>query len=284
VEHRTVSTRQTAGCGRSGDDTARFLRELRQLRDCAGLGQAELAARAHYPCDYIRDAETGPAMPDLPLLAAYIRGCGGIVEDWEERWRSLTNTPALPLLSTRSAGSSTAPTAGARIGPDAHVADLPDPAAIMAALDRVAEKMAASTTSPARSSGATLPPIGGSSFAAFGQPSAAASEKRDIPAEQRVAAPASAAPASAAPASAASTSVASGTGTDIGTDIGTGTGTPIVAKSVTGNGTTNASGASTAATRREVSGRRFSVTSRTASAALIVLAICVIVGVLAVFA
>jgi hypothetical protein len=168
VEHRTVSARQAAGRGTSGDDTARFLRELRQLRDCAGLGQAELAARAHYPHDYIRAVETGPAMPDLPALAAYVRGCGGTVEEWEERWRTLTNTPALPLLSARPGGNSTAATAGARVGSVAQVAELPDPAAIMAALDRVAEKIAASTTPPARPSGATPPPAARSSFAASG--------------------------------------------------------------------------------------------------------------------
>ena len=126
----------------SGDDTARFLQELRQLRDGAGLGPAELAARAHYPYDRIRAAEAGPALPDLPVLSAYVRGCGGTTEEWEERWRSLTSAPTLPLLAARPAGSSTAASAGARIGSVSPAADTPDPSIILAALDRVAEEMA----------------------------------------------------------------------------------------------------------------------------------------------
>jgi hypothetical protein len=142
VEHRQVEARQSKACRTSGDDPARFLKELRQLRDGAGLGPAELAARAHYPYDRIRAAEAGPALPDLPVLSAYVRGCGGTSEEWEERWRSLTSAPTLPLLATRPAGSSTAADAGARIGSISPAAETPDPSVILAALDRVAEGMA----------------------------------------------------------------------------------------------------------------------------------------------
>ena len=133
----------------SGDDPARFLRELRQLRDGAGLGSAELAARAHYPYDCIKAAEVGPTLPDLPVLSAYVRGCGGTTEEWEERWRSLTSAPTLPLLDARPAGCSTAASAGARIGSISPMAETPDPSVILAALDRVAEEMAVSTPSAA---------------------------------------------------------------------------------------------------------------------------------------
>ncbi len=105
VEHRKADVRQVAGYAASADDTARFLRELRQLRDGAGLGHAELAARAHYPYDSIRAAEVGPSLPDLPVLSAYVRGCGGTTEEWEERWRSLTRTPSLPVSAARHAGA-----------------------------------------------------------------------------------------------------------------------------------------------------------------------------------
>jgi hypothetical protein len=128
-----------------GDDVKRFLRELRQLRDVAGLGLAELAARAHYPYNVLKSAEAGPGLPDLPVLSAYVRGCGGTTAEWEERWRSLTRSPASPLLSTRTAGCSDAATAGARIGTTAAPSDGHDPARIMAALDRVADGMAAPT-------------------------------------------------------------------------------------------------------------------------------------------
>jgi hypothetical protein len=140
--------RQVAEYGASGDDTTRFLRELRQLRDGASLGLAELAARAHYPYDIVRAAEAGPGLPDLPVLSAYVRGCGGTTEEWEERWRSLTRTPSLPLSSARSAGNSAASAAGARISSAGLDADSPDPAVIMAALNRVAEGMAEAPPPP----------------------------------------------------------------------------------------------------------------------------------------
>jgi hypothetical protein len=141
VEHRKADVRQ-AGHGASGDDPARFLRELRQLRDGAGLGHAELAARAHYPYDAIKAAEVGPALPDLPVLSAYVRGCGGTTEEWEERWRTLTRTPSLPVSDARQSVHSDAATAGARINSAALAGEGPDPSIIIAALNRVAEEMA----------------------------------------------------------------------------------------------------------------------------------------------
>jgi hypothetical protein len=131
-----------AGYAASGDDATRFLRELRQLRDGAGFDHAELAARAHYPYDVIKTAEVGPALPDLPVLSAYVRGCGGTTEEWEERWRSLTRSPSLPVSAARQSGLSDAATAGARISTATQGGDCPDPSIIIAALNRVAEEMA----------------------------------------------------------------------------------------------------------------------------------------------
>ncbi|HET6185993.1 MAG TPA: helix-turn-helix transcriptional regulator [Trebonia sp.] len=148
MEHTKADVRQVSGYGASRDDTARFLRELRKLRDGAGLGQAELAARAHFPYDSIRAAEVGPALPDLPVLSAYVRGCGGTTEEWEERWRSLTRSPSLPVPASRNAGRSDAATAGARIGSVSQVGESPDPSIIIAALSRVAEEMASPVPSP----------------------------------------------------------------------------------------------------------------------------------------
>jgi hypothetical protein len=142
VEYREAELREVVPSGVPDDDPARFLRELRQLRNGAGLEHVELAARAHYPCDAILAAEAGPALPDLPMLSAYVRGCGGTVTDWEERWRTLTRSPALTLLPTRDAGGSDAAAAGARIGSVSLAADAHDPAIIMAALGRVANGIA----------------------------------------------------------------------------------------------------------------------------------------------
>lgn len=144
----------------------RFLHDLRGLRSRAELDHGELAARAHYPRDVITAAEAGPALPELPVLAAYVRGCGGTddeVADWEDRWRAVTGAAAIPLLPTRTAGapdvspSSASPfsaspssadtidenlAAGPGAAETAAVADGQDPAPIIAALSRFAERMA----------------------------------------------------------------------------------------------------------------------------------------------
>ena len=149
MEHHKADVWPVTGLGVSGDDdTARFLRELRQLRDDAGLGHAELAARAHYPYDSIMAAELGPSLPDLPVLSAFVRGCGGPTQEWEERWRSLTSSPSLPVSETRQTGQSDAANAGARVNSTAPVGDVPDPSVILAALNRVAEGMASPAADP----------------------------------------------------------------------------------------------------------------------------------------
>ena len=155
MEHRKADVRPVAGCGVSGDDdTARFLRELRQLRNGAGLGHAQLAARAHYPYDSIRAAEVGPSLPDLPVLSAFVRGCGGPTQEWEERWRSLSSSPSLPVSETRQTGQSDAANAGARINSAAPAGDSLDPSVILAALNRVAEEMASPNLDPV-----PMPPV-----------------------------------------------------------------------------------------------------------------------------
>jgi hypothetical protein len=124
---------------RPGDDAARFLHELRELRDVAGLDVAELAARAHYPRDVLEAAEAGPTLPELPVLAAYVRGCGGTPAEWEDRWRSLTRAAESEVgLPTRQGGASAASAAGARAGTTSVPPEDHDPARIMAALTKSA--------------------------------------------------------------------------------------------------------------------------------------------------
>jgi hypothetical protein len=118
-----------------GDDQARFLADLRALRDAAAVGYDELAARAHYPSDILKEAENGPGLPTLPILAAYVRACDGDVLEWEERWRRVANEisgdPGLPV---RPAGASPAAVAGARAGVGVAPPDVYDPERIKAAL------------------------------------------------------------------------------------------------------------------------------------------------------
>jgi hypothetical protein len=118
-----------------GDDQARFLADLRTLRDSAAIGYDELAARAHFPSDVLKEAENGPSLPGLPILTAYVRACEGDVLDWEERWRRLNpgaaDDPGLPV---RPAGASAAAMAGARAGVSVAPPDVYDPERIKAAL------------------------------------------------------------------------------------------------------------------------------------------------------
>jgi hypothetical protein len=119
----------------SGDDQARFLADLRALRDSAVIGYDELAARAHYPSDVLKEAENGPSLPGLPILSAYVRACEGDVLDWEERWRRLNpEVPDDPDLPVRPAGASAAAVAGARAGVGVAPPDVYDPDRIRAAL------------------------------------------------------------------------------------------------------------------------------------------------------
>jgi hypothetical protein len=119
----------------SGDDQARFLADLRALRDSVAIGYDELSARAHYPSDVLKEAENGPSLPGLPILSAYVRACEGDVLDWEERWRRLNpEVPDDPDLPVRPAGASAAAVAGARAGVGVAPPDVYDPDRIRAAL------------------------------------------------------------------------------------------------------------------------------------------------------
>jgi hypothetical protein len=118
-----------------GDDQARFLADLRALRDSVAIGYDELSARAHYPSDVLKEAENGPSLPGLPILSAYVRACEGDVLDWEERWRRLNpEVPDDPDLPVRPAGASAAAVAGARAGVGVAPPDVYDPDRIRAAL------------------------------------------------------------------------------------------------------------------------------------------------------
>ena len=118
-----------------GDNQERFLADLRALRDAAAIGFDELAARAHYPSNILKEAENGPGLPGLPILAAYVRACDADVPEWEERWRRLEyEAQADPGLPVRPAGASPAAVAGARAGVSVAPPDAYDPERIRAAL------------------------------------------------------------------------------------------------------------------------------------------------------
>ncbi|MFJ2898979.1 hypothetical protein ACIO87_29305 [Streptomyces sp. NPDC087218] len=67
---------------------ARFAYDLRKLRQEAdGLTYRAMAARTHYSTATLAQAAAGERLPSLPVALAYAGACGGILAEWEERWR-----------------------------------------------------------------------------------------------------------------------------------------------------------------------------------------------------
>lgn len=117
------------------DGKALFLADFRALRDAAALDYEELAARAHFPRGVLKEAEAGPGLPGLPVLAAYVRACGADALEWEERWRRLDSSAEEDAdLPVRPAGESAAAAAGARAGVTVTLAEAHDAERIKAAL------------------------------------------------------------------------------------------------------------------------------------------------------
>jgi helix-turn-helix protein len=77
--------------GMPAEDLAAFLRDLRALRVREGLSLDGLAARADIPPDTLAAAENGPVRPAMPVLEAYVRGCGDSTETWRGRWHGLAS-------------------------------------------------------------------------------------------------------------------------------------------------------------------------------------------------
>src|SRR5579872_3950980 len=142
-----------------GDDNRRFLADLRALRDAAALEFDELAARAHYPTDVLKEAESGPSLPGLPILAAYVRACDGDVPEWEERWRRLClEAEADPGLPARPAGASPAAVAGARASVGVAPPDAYDPDRIRAVLRGIHQPEQNAQPTALSGAPATVPP------------------------------------------------------------------------------------------------------------------------------
>lgn len=69
---------------------AEFACDLRRLRDDAGRPTyRELARRANFSTTVLSEAAGGRTLPTLPVLRAYVRGCGGNVAEWEKRWHEV---------------------------------------------------------------------------------------------------------------------------------------------------------------------------------------------------
>ncbi|MFF3853425.1 helix-turn-helix domain-containing protein [Micromonospora sp. NPDC002575] len=67
---------------------ADFARELRELRDRAGTPTYEAMARdAHSNKSSLSKADKGVRLPSREVTLAYVRACGGPVEEWQARWK-----------------------------------------------------------------------------------------------------------------------------------------------------------------------------------------------------
>ena len=71
------------------DERKEFFRDLAALRGRLGLSLADIADRTQFPVDSLVAVESGPDVPPLPALEAYLRGCGEPLAAWEDRWRQL---------------------------------------------------------------------------------------------------------------------------------------------------------------------------------------------------
>jgi hypothetical protein len=76
--------RVLADCDSPAGRLAAGLRELR--RSAGSPGYRVLAARAGYSSTTLSDAAGGRRLPALPVVLAYVRACGGDVEEWRGRW------------------------------------------------------------------------------------------------------------------------------------------------------------------------------------------------------
>ncbi|EWM18507.1 hypothetical protein KUTG_08811, partial [Kutzneria sp. 744] len=73
-----------------GSALGEFAFDLRRLREKAGRPTYRaLAAQAHFSSTTLSDAAGGKRLPSLAVTLAFVRCCGGDVEEWEQRWHAV---------------------------------------------------------------------------------------------------------------------------------------------------------------------------------------------------
>ncbi|SNQ50151.1 hypothetical protein FRACA_410025 [Frankia canadensis] len=64
-----------------------FAASLRELRQQAGsLSYRQMAVEAHFSPAHLARAADGRALPRWEVAQAYVRACGGDVDEWRVRW------------------------------------------------------------------------------------------------------------------------------------------------------------------------------------------------------
>ena len=79
--------------GRPKDERKEFFRDLAALRARRGLTLADIAGRTQFPVVSLAAVESGPEVPPLPALEAYLRGCGEPLAAWRTGGAGLTGAP-----------------------------------------------------------------------------------------------------------------------------------------------------------------------------------------------
>ncbi len=87
----------------SAGAVAGFAAGLRRLRESAGgPGYRELGRRAHYSASTLSEAAGGRRLSSLEVTLAFVRACGGDVEEWEKRWRQVAAEIAADAAAGRA--------------------------------------------------------------------------------------------------------------------------------------------------------------------------------------
>ncbi|MFJ9821049.1 helix-turn-helix domain-containing protein [Streptomyces sp. NPDC101151] len=68
---------------------ADFAAGLRRLRKHAGLTYRELAQQAHTSASALSQAANGQKLPTWEVTAAFVRACGGDLNEWQTRWEEV---------------------------------------------------------------------------------------------------------------------------------------------------------------------------------------------------
>jgi DNA-binding XRE family transcriptional regulator len=81
-----------SGTGPAAD----FARQLRLLREHAGLTLGQLAAVTGLSAATLSVAQAGRRLPSWKVCAAFVQACRGDLEDWRERWTNADNLSRVP--------------------------------------------------------------------------------------------------------------------------------------------------------------------------------------------
>lgn len=82
-----------SGTGPAAD----LARQLRLLREHAGLTLRQLAATTGLSTATLSVAQAGQRVPSWKVCEAFVKACGGNLDDWRERWKYADNLSRVPL-------------------------------------------------------------------------------------------------------------------------------------------------------------------------------------------